>query len=160
MTEAQAPASGTLSNGVHTLPLRVYWEDTDAAGIVYYANYLKFIERGRSDMLRLAGIDQWAMKERSGANFAVRRCEVDYLIPAKLDDELEIETRIERLRGASLVMRQTVRRDGADLAQALVRIACLNADGRPIRLPAEIGSAFAGHTSDNQDTRNSNEHGK
>ena len=159
MTEVQTPPSGMLDNGVHTLPLRVYWEDTDAAGIVYYANYLKFIERGRSDMLRLAGIDQWAMKKTSGANFAVRRCEVDYLITAKLDDELEIETRIERLRGASLEMRQTVRRDGADLAQALVRIACLNADGRPIRLPPEIGSAFAGQSSNQQDTRKSNEHG-
>ena len=84
------PTAGTLSDGVHVLPLRVYWEDTDAWGIVYYANYLKFIERGRSDMLRLAGIDQWRMKGEDGVNFVVRRCEIDYHLPAQLDDQIEV----------------------------------------------------------------------
>lgn len=142
MTDTTAIPAGALKGGVHVLPLRVYWEDTDAAGIVYYANYLKFIERGRSDMLRLVGIDQWAMKRDGGMNFAVRRCEVDYLSPARLDDELEIETRVEHLRGASLEMRQTVRRRGADLVQAVVKIACMDDSGRPRRLPAELRQAL------------------
>ncbi len=141
MTEAQ-PQSGHLADGVHKLALRVYWEDTDAAGIVYYANYLKFVERGRSDMLRLSGIDQWQMKQDEGVNFVVRRCEVDYLQPARLDDALEIETYVEVARGASLDMRQTVRRDGDDLVVALVRLACVDAAGRPVRLPADIKSAL------------------
>jgi acyl-CoA thioester hydrolase len=137
------PSSGKLEAGVHTLPLRVYWEDTDAAGIVYYANYLKFIERGRSDMLRLAGIDQWRMKGEQGVNFVVRRCEVDYHQPAILDDEIEVETRVEIMRGASLDMRQTVRRAGADLVSAMIRVACVDVDGRPVRLPTAIREALA-----------------
>jgi acyl-CoA thioester hydrolase len=141
MSEA-APGAGHLVDGVHILPLRVYWEDTDAAGIVYYANYLKYAERGRSDMLRLAGIDQWRMKQEAGINFVVRRCEVDYLSPARLDDALEIETFVEVARGASFDLRQTVRRDGENLVDMLVRVACLDGRGRPIRLPSEIRSAL------------------
>jgi len=146
MTDAQ-PHAGHLVDGVHTMALRVYWEDTDAAGIVYYANYLKYVERGRSDMLRLAGIDQWRMKRDDGINFVVRRCEVDYLQSACLDDALEIETYVEVARGASLDMRQTVRRDGHDLVVVLVRVACLDAAGRPIRLPDDIKSALHTPTS-------------
>jgi acyl-CoA thioester hydrolase len=144
LTEAGSPGptSGTLDAGVHTLPLRVYWEDTDAAGIVYYANYLKFIERGRSDMLRLAGVDQWRMKNEQAVNFVVRRCEIDYLVPALLDDELEVETSVEALRGASLDMRQIVRRQGDVLINAMVRAACVDSTGRPVRLPAEIRDAL------------------
>ena len=139
---ASTPTSGTLSDGVHALPLRVYWEDTDAAGIVYYANYLKFIERGRSDMLRLAGIDQWRMKGENGVNFVVRRCEIDCHLPAQLDDQIEVETKVEVMRGASLDMRQTVRRNGEDLVVAMVRAACVDAAGKPIRLPAVIRDAL------------------
>jgi acyl-CoA thioester hydrolase len=141
MTELD-PGSGKMRDGIHVLPLRVYWEDTDAAGIVYYANYLKFVERGRSDMLRLAGIDQWRMKLDDGVNFVVRRCEIDYLSPARLDDALEIETFVEVARGASLDMRQTVRRKGETLVVAMVRVACLDEAGRPIRLPGDIKSAL------------------
>jgi len=141
MTELD-PGTGKMHDGVHVLPLRVYWEDTDAAGIVYYANYLKFVERGRSDMLRLAGIDQWRMKLDDGVNFVVRRCEIDYLSPARLDDALEIETFVEVARGASLDMRQTVRRNGETLVVIMVRIACLDEAGRPIRLPKDIKSAL------------------
>jgi acyl-CoA thioester hydrolase len=137
-----SPTSGTLAGGVHTLPLRVYWEDTDAAGIVYYANYLKFIERGRSDMLRLAGIDQWCMKDEDGVNFVVRRCEVDYHLPARLDDQIEVETRVEVMRGASLDMRQIVRREGEDLVKALIKVACVDASGKPVRLPPAIRNAL------------------
>jgi len=144
MTDAgsRSPTSGSLVAGVHRLPLRVYWEDTDAAGIVYYANYLKFVERGRSDMLRLAGIDQWRMKGEEGINFVVRRCEIDYHQPARLDDVIEVETRVEKLRGASLDMRQIVRRDGEELANALVRAACVDASGRPVRVPPTIRDAL------------------
>jgi len=136
------PGTGKIHDGVHVLPLRVYWEDTDAAGIVYYANYLKFVERGRSDMLRLAGIDQWRMKLDDGVNFVVRRCEIDYFRPARLDDALEIETFVEVARGASLDMRQTVRRKGETLVVIMVRVACLDEAGRPIRLPKDIKSAL------------------
>ena len=136
------PTAGTLSDGVHVLPLRVYWEDTDSSGIVYYTNYLKFIERGRSDMLRLAGIDQWRMKGEDGVNFVVRRCEIDYHLPAQLDDQIEVETKVEVMRGASLDMRQTVRRNGEDLVVAMVRAACVDAAGKPIRLPAVIRDAL------------------
>ena len=142
-TQVATPTSGTLTDGVHVLPLRVYWEDTDAAGIVYYANYLKFIERGRSDMLRLAGIDQWRMKNDQGVNFVVRRCEVDYHIPAQLDDEIEVQTTVEVLRGASLDMRQIVRRGGDILIDALVRAACVDATGRPVRMPPAIRGALS-----------------
>jgi acyl-CoA thioester hydrolase len=137
-----SPTSGALKDGVHVLPLRVYWEDTDAAGIVYYANYLKFIERGRSDMLRMAGIDQWRMKNEEGVNFVVRRCEVDYHQPAKLDDEIEVETRVETLRGASLDMCQTVRRHGEDLVKAMIRVACVDGAGKPVRLPPALRAAL------------------
>jgi len=122
---------------IHHWPIRVYYEDTDLAGIVYYANYLRFIERARSEMVRAAGIDQVAMKA-SGFVFAVRRVEADYLSPAKYDDELIVETTLDRLKGASFDMPQTVFRDGVALFQARVSVVVLGAHGRAARLPADI----------------------
>jgi acyl-CoA thioester hydrolase len=122
----------------HEFPVRVYYEDTDMAGIVFYANYLKYIERARSDWVRGKGINQAALKEDEGLVFAVRRIEADYLAPAKFDDELIVETRPITVTGARLVMEQIVKRDNELLFQAVVTLVCINEAGQPARLPANI----------------------
>jgi acyl-CoA thioester hydrolase len=122
----------------HQTTIRVYYEDTDLAGVVYYANYLRFIERGRSEALRDLGIDQGALKRERGLVFVVRRLTVDYLAPALFDDVLEVRTRVTRLRGASVEMSQEVWRGAACLNRAAVTIACMDASGRPQRLPADV----------------------
>lgn len=122
----------------HLFELRVYYEDTDLAGIVYYANYLKFIERARSEFVRELGIDQIAMKEREGLVFAVRRVEADYLAPAKFDDILQVETRVESVGGARLTLVQDVKREGAVLFSAVVVLVAIAEGGQPSRLPANI----------------------
>jgi acyl-CoA thioester hydrolase len=122
----------------HQTTIRVYYEDTDLAGVVYYANYLRFIERGRSEALRDLGIDQGALKRERGLVFVVRRLTVDYLAPALFDDVLEVRTRVTRLRGASVEMSQEVWRGVACLNRAAVTIACMDASGRPQRLPADV----------------------
>ncbi|WP_300296363.1 YbgC/FadM family acyl-CoA thioesterase [Ferrovibrio sp.] len=128
----------------HRYPLRVQWEDTDAAGIVYYANYLRFIERGRSDLLLQHGIDQHGlMNEPGGVAFAVRACNVDYLKPARLHEELVVTTSITELRGASLTARQDVWRGEDLLVRAEIRLACIDRDGRPRRVPPRVASVFA-----------------
>ena len=121
----------------HIFPIRVYYEDTDMGGIVYYANYLKFIERARSDWVREIGIDQNAMRDQ-GVVFAVRRVEADYLAPARFDDELQVETTTQAVTGARLVMEQRVSRGDDLLFSAIVTIVCLNENGQPARLPANI----------------------
>lgn len=121
----------------HTLPIRVYYEDTDLAGIVYYANYLKFIERGRSEWVREMGIDQSALKE-AGYVFAVRRVEADYLSPAKFDDQLIVETVMGPIKGAQFTMNQRVLRGDQVLFTASVMVVVINAAGRAARLPADI----------------------
>lgn len=120
----------------HRFAVRVYYEDTDLAGIVYYANYLKFIERGRSEWVRMLGIDQAAMKRDEGVVFAVRRVEADYHAPARYDDQLEVTTEVEAVTGARLVLNQTVERDGEVLFRAQVTIVALNEVGGVARLPA------------------------
>ncbi len=127
---------------MHSLSVRVYYEDTDLAGIVYYANYLKFIERGRSEWLRSLGIDQVALKQ-AGQVFAVRRVEADYLRPARFDDLLTVETTLAQASAARIVVEQTVLRDGAVLFTARVTLACLDAAGRPVRLPAQLARLLA-----------------
>lgn len=122
----------------HRFPIRVYYEDTDMAGIVYYANYLKFIERGRTEFVRELGVDQRLLKENEGIVFAVRHVDADYLSSAKFDDLLSVETAIETITGVRLVFRQDVRRDGDLLFTALVTIVAINEVGSPARLPANI----------------------
>ncbi|MDA5093995.1 tol-pal system-associated acyl-CoA thioesterase [Aliiroseovarius sp. KMU-50] len=119
---------------MHQFPIRVYYEDTDMAGIVYYANYLRYIERARSDWVRDIGVDQNEMRE-AGQVFAVRRLEADYLGSARFDDELIVETSINTVSGARLVLDQVVKRGEETLFEAQVTIVCL-ADGQPTRLPA------------------------
>ena len=122
---------------MHRFPIRVYYEDTDLAGIVYYANYLKFIERARSEWVRELGIDQVRMKA-DGLVFAVRRVEADYLVPAKYDDELVVHTTMQPGSGARLVVKQNVMRGDTLLFSALVTIICMTLDGAVSRLPAVI----------------------
>lgn len=122
----------------HEFPIRVYYEDTDMAGIVFYANYLKYIERARSDWVRGKGINQAELKEQDGLVFAVRRVEADYLAPAHFDEELIVETRPVTVTGARLVMEQIVKRDSELLFQAIVTLVCINETGQPVRLPANI----------------------
>lgn len=136
-----SPHSGFIKGGEHILPLRVYYEDTDAGGIVYYANYLKYMERGRSDMLRLLNVDQSEMLkflQPDDVKFVVIRSEVDYVRPARLDDEVTVHTKISSVGKASLIMEQQVRRSGEILARGLIKAAVLNKNDRPARFPARI----------------------
>ncbi len=135
---------------VHRFAVRVYYEDTDLAGIVYYANYLKFIERGRSEWLRELGIDQARLKADRGIVFAVRRVEADYLRPAHFDDLLVVETAPEAVSGARVVLRQRVMRDGAMIFAAGVTVVALGAGGGPVRLPADIRRLLAGEAGENR----------
>lgn len=127
---------------MHKLPLRVYYEDTDFGGIVYYANYLKFIERGRSEWVREMGIDQIAMK-KAGVVFAVRRVEADYLSPAFYDDQLDVLTRLEKITPARMICAQQVRRGETVLFEARVTVVCIGAGGAPVRLPEILRQKLA-----------------
>lgn len=136
------PASGHMAGTRHVLAIRVYYEDTDAAGIVYYANYLKFAERGRTEFLRLAGIDQSRLREERGLFFAVRRAEVEYLRPARLDDVLRIETQLTDMTAVKIDALQTISRAEEELARVRMRVVCLKVDGRPARMPKDIAARF------------------
>lgn len=128
---------------VHRFALRVYYEDTDLAGIVYYANYLKFIERGRSEWLRDLGIDQMRIKADTGVVFAVRRLEADYLRPAQFGDDLLVETALTELGGSRIALSQKVLRDNLVLFDAKVLLACIGPRG-PARLPLDLRARLQG----------------
>ena len=128
----------------HQITIRVYYEDTDLAGVVYHANYLRFIERGRTEALRDLRVDQVALKRDRGLVFVVRRLTIDYLAPARFDDLLEVSTRITRLRGASIEMAQEVWRGEVCLCRAAVTVACIDAAGRPQRLPGDVRERLGG----------------
>ena len=124
-------------------PVRVYWEDTDAGGVVYYANYLKFMERARSEWLRALGFEQDVLRIDPGVVFVVRRVEVDYLSPARFNDALEVSVSLSRIGGASLVVEQTVNRDVTSLIAARVTLACVDAvQFKPVKIPAFILQAL------------------
>src|SRR3546814_9100402 len=131
-----------MRHRAHVYPVRVYYEDTDAGGIVYYANYLKYAERARTEMLRDIGSDHATLMERHGIAFAVRNCAVDYRLPARLDDALEVHTTVTGFGGATLSAEQVVRRDDEALVHLEVRLACLNAEGRVSRMPAPLRHAL------------------
>jgi acyl-CoA thioester hydrolase len=118
--------------------VRVYYEDTDAGGVVYYANYLRFAERARTELLRAMGIDHRTLLADDGIMFAVRRCEADYVKPARLDDLLEVRTRFGSATGASFWMEQEIRRDDEILTDLKLRLVCIRPDGRPARLPDAV----------------------
>ncbi|MGE5517089.1 MAG: YbgC/FadM family acyl-CoA thioesterase [Bacteroidota bacterium] len=127
----------------HSFPIRVYWEDTDAGGIVYHSNYLNFAERARTEMVREAGLKQSDLAD-AGFAFAVRHVGVDFLKSARLDDLLQVESTPVALGGASLEVRQVIRRldDGAELARLDVKLAFIRLDGKPARIPAELRNSL------------------
>lgn len=134
---------GVIEAREHRLPLRVYYEDTDAAGLVYYANHLRFAERARTEMMRCLGQDHGSLRERFGLAFAVRRCVIDYRAPAHLDDRLEVRTRVLRVGGASLDLEQRILRADDVLVRLEVRLAVLSSDLRAARLPDVLAAALA-----------------
>jgi acyl-CoA thioester hydrolase len=131
-----------MAMNVHKYPLRVYYEDTDLAGIVYYANYMKFIERARTEWVRDMGVDQTQIRRDEGIVFAVRRVEADYIQPAKFDDQLCVQTVLREMRGAQLSLGQDVLRGDQTLFSAIVTLVALRDDGRPARLPSLLREAL------------------
>ncbi len=138
--------SGELRDGAHYLPVRVYYEDTDFSGVVYHASYLRFLERGRTDFLRAGGVDQSVLHAGGdGLIFAVRRITIDYLVPARMDDVLVVETRAAEVRGASLVIAQRIARGDETIVTADVRVAAI-VGGRPARIPDELRAILSGES--------------
>ncbi len=137
-----APPSGWFCEGVHTFAARVYYEDTDAGGVVYHTSYLRLAERARTELMRCAGFDHGLLLERYNVLFALRRCLVEFARPARLDDALEVRTRVTRVAGASFDGRQTIVRGDGVLVELDCTLACLAPDGRPVRLPHEVRAAL------------------
>ncbi len=126
----------------HTLPVRVYYEDTDAAGIVYHTSYLRFAERGRTEMLRDAGFAHAEIFRETGTAFAVTSLDIKFKIPAKLDDLLIVKTRITEMRSATMTMEQDIYRDDRLLTQIIVHLACIDRRGKAARLPEQVRALF------------------
>lgn len=144
MTEI-LPHSGIIKGNIHHFPLRVYYEDTDVGGVVYYANYLKYMERARSEMLKVLGIDQKAMldyNEPDDVRFVVRQAQIDFSDGAKFDDSLIVKSEIITLGGASLEIKQSITRDDALLVSGMIKIAAIGEDGKPKKLPKAIREKF------------------
>lgn len=145
MSEAGAPAdwphlAGRLEADRHVLPVRVYYEDTDFSGLVYHASYLRFMERGRSDMIRLMGVHHSALAAGEGRRlaFVVRRMEIDFVRPARIDDVLEVITEPAASTAAAITLAQTVSRAGEALVRARVQIVLVDENGRPQRLASAL----------------------
>ncbi len=136
------PVAGRFDGIEHRFPVRVYFEDTDLSGVVYHANYLRFMERARSDMLRCAGIDQRAVFEAGEGVYAIRNLAIRYVAPARLDDALVVVSRLVRLRAASVDIQQRVMRHDELLTEASVEAAFVTPSGRPKRQPADWVDAF------------------
>jgi acyl-CoA thioester hydrolase len=125
-------------------PVRVYWEDTDAGGVVYYANYLKFMERARSEWLRAFGFEQDVLRDEAGVVFVVRRVEVDYLSPARFNDQLDVSVSPHEVRRASLSVKQVLTREATRLVSAQVTLACVDAASfKPVKIPTPILQVLA-----------------
>jgi acyl-CoA thioester hydrolase len=127
---------------IHIFPLRVYFEDTDSGGIVYYANYLKFAERARSEMLRGVGIESSRLMREENITLTVKTCHVDYQKPAHLDDALEVYSRITKVGGASLYGEQKIKCNGHELVDIQIKLGCIAMDGKPARLPNKLRSTL------------------
>ena len=140
--DLETPYRGGFTDGEHRFALRVYIEDTDAAGIVYYANYLKFVERARSDMIRAAGVDQNAAHHAGLGVYAVAEVNIRYLKPARLGEDLVVVSTVEAIRAVSVLIHQRVMRGAELLADARVTAAFLTPEGRPQRQPKEWVERF------------------
>lgn len=125
-------------------PVRVYWEDTDAGGVVYYANYLKFMERARSEWLRALGFEQDVLRHEAGVVFVVRRVEIDYLSPARFNEQLKVSVRLHEMGRASLSVRQELMRGSTRLAEAVVTLACVDVVRfKPVKIPESLLQTLA-----------------
>ncbi len=133
----------------HVLPVRVYFEDTDAGGVVYHASYIRFAERGRTDFLRSLGTDARRLidgsESREPAAFVVRRMNCDFFRPGRMDDLLEVETRVKELGGASVTLVQSILRDGVRIFEAEVTVVLVSVSGKPLRLSEAVRGAFEAH---------------
>lgn len=136
------PPSGSFQGSLHLFPVRVYYEDTDLSGMVYHANYLRWFERARSDLLRLLGIDQRAAADAGEGFYTVAELNIRYLAPARLDDAVSVITSAEELRNASVRLRQRAFRGEELLAEALVRVGFISPEGRPRRQPSGWRAKF------------------
>jgi len=145
MTDVPAAAATEPHAAAHIFPVRVYYEDTDAWGVVYHANYLRFAERARTELLRELGFDHVGLRESHGLAFAVRRCTADYLRPAHLDDALEVHTSIAEVGGASTRMIQTIKREGEDLAVLELLLVCMGGNGKAVRIPDDVRRCMSGY---------------
>ena len=155
VTTDVTPPSGHFVGLNHIFPVRVYYEDTDAGGILYHASHIRFFERGRTEMLRRMGLEQRPMRETFDLLFVVRRLEIDYLRPAHLDDSLQVQTGVLDIHGARVTLCQTLRRceenhlldakhgAGLDLARAMVFLTAVNGRGKPTRLPITVAEQFS-----------------
>lgn len=136
------PIRGAFDGAEHRFPVHVYFEDTDLSGIVYHANYLRFFERARSDMLARLDIDQRGAIEAGTGAYAVTQMEIKWKSPAKLGDDLLVVSTVKNVRAASCFIQQAVMRSGEILCQATVTVALLSPDGRPVRQPADWTEKF------------------
>jgi len=142
VSDVNHPYEGAFIAGTHHFALRVYFEDTDVAGVVYYANYLKFMERARSDMLRCAGVDQRAAIESGEGVYVVAEANIKYRAPARLDDALVILSEVAEVRAASCLIHQRVMRGREVLTEAVVTAAFMSPEGRPKRQPRAWVEAY------------------
>ncbi|MGY4751698.1 tol-pal system-associated acyl-CoA thioesterase [Pannonibacter sp. Q-1] len=143
MTQQDSTTDGRIVEGVHVLPVRIYYEDTDFSGLVYHGSYVRFFERGRTELLRACGLHHAALADGSHGQpivFAVRDMVIRFVKPARIDDLLEVRTRLSEARGARLVLEQEIWRDGSLLVSAQVVVAVILASGRPVRLPPELAA--------------------
>lgn len=138
MAELNSVDHGSLEDGRYEFPVRVYYEDTDSGGVVYYANYFKFAERARTEMMRSLGVESQQLMADEGIALAVRHCEADFRKPARLDDLLTVSTRILDIGGASVDAEQTIVRNGTDLVQINLKLACMSLSGGPARMPDHL----------------------
>ena len=129
------PTAGKFEGGAHWLPIRVYYEDTDFTGVVYHANYLRYMERGRSDFIRLAGVDHVFMAQQGGAAFAIAKFDIDFKKPARIDDALTVRSQFLPVKGVRLHAFQQILRGGDLLAEARVTAVCVGPDARPVKPP-------------------------
>jgi acyl-CoA thioester hydrolase len=141
MPESWPDAAGRLVPGGHVLPVRIYFEDTDFSGVVYHGSYIRFMERGRSDFVRLIGIGHTGLNEGEHGEplaFAVRHINIDFFKPARIDELLEVATMVKEIAGARLVLRQSIRRDGQALVEADVTVVLVTRQGKARRIPDSV----------------------
>jgi acyl-CoA thioester hydrolase len=151
MAKSQVVAEqGVLDGDRYVFPVRVYYEDTDSGGVVYYANYFKFAERARTEMMRSLGVESQKLMADEGIALAVRHCEADFKKPARLDDLLTVSTRILGIGGASVDAEQMIACSGTDLVKINLKLACMSLAGGPARMPDTVRATLENFCDNNQ----------